>query len=270
MEKPTPFDLNEAIRRWQQNLGASPAFKADNLEELASHLRASVQKLMADGISEEEAFQIATQRIGERGSLEREFAKVNPAVNRSLPVILFWIVAGIYILQLVYVVPMVVLFLGLLLSKLNLDFLPFFKSFSKMVHWLAYCEMPNLCRTAFLLVVVLAFCLCWRLITGGWKGFRVFAISRFEGLARTKPILTALCLAAFAIVAFCSATIAIICSSMYFNPDASYGVNWGSLAGDIFINAVLVLTMVFLARRGLRKISPTDGTLHDRTVSGSR
>jgi hypothetical protein len=56
MENRTPFDLNEAIRRWQQNLGASPALNADDLEELASHLRALVQKLQADGLSEEEAF----------------------------------------------------------------------------------------------------------------------------------------------------------------------------------------------------------------------
>jgi hypothetical protein len=89
MENPTPFDLNAAIRRWQQELGASPAFGAENLEELASHLRASVQKLKGDGFLEEEAFRMATRRRGERGELEREYAKVNPAANRSLPVILF-------------------------------------------------------------------------------------------------------------------------------------------------------------------------------------
>jgi hypothetical protein len=77
MENPTPFDLNEAIRRWRENLGASPALSVDNLEELASHLRASVQQLQADGLSEEEAFLAATRRLGERGALEREFAKVD-------------------------------------------------------------------------------------------------------------------------------------------------------------------------------------------------
>ena len=76
MENPTPFDLNEAIRRWQEKLGRSPAIGADNLEELASHLRASVQRLKAGGLSEEEAFVIATRRIGERGGLEQEYAKV--------------------------------------------------------------------------------------------------------------------------------------------------------------------------------------------------
>jgi hypothetical protein len=79
MENPTPFDLNEAIRRWQINLGASPAFKADNLEELESHLRASVQRLQSKGLSEEEGFLIALRRIGERSLLEREYAKVHPS-----------------------------------------------------------------------------------------------------------------------------------------------------------------------------------------------
>ncbi len=82
MENQTPFDLNEAIRRWQQSLAASPALSADNLEELASHLRASVQSLQADGLSEEEAFLAATRRLGERGALEREFAKINQDETR--------------------------------------------------------------------------------------------------------------------------------------------------------------------------------------------
>ena len=56
MENQTPFDLNEAIRRWQQNLSDSPAFKADNLEELASHLRASVQRLKAMGFRKRRRF----------------------------------------------------------------------------------------------------------------------------------------------------------------------------------------------------------------------
>jgi hypothetical protein len=75
MENRTPFNLNEAIRRWQQDLAASPALSADNVEELASHLRASVQSLQADGLSEEESFLAATQRLGEHGALEREFGK---------------------------------------------------------------------------------------------------------------------------------------------------------------------------------------------------
>jgi hypothetical protein len=102
MENRTPFDLSEAIRRWQQNLGASPALSADNLEELASRLRASVQKLQADGLSEKEAFLAATRRLGERGALEREFAKV--AAGRTMR-------------RLAFIVPLLVLFGALLASR---------------------------------------------------------------------------------------------------------------------------------------------------------
>ena len=77
MEEPTPFDLNEAIRRWQQNLGASPAFAADNLEELASHLCASVQRLKEAGLSEEESFLVASRRLGGADALNCEFSKLN-------------------------------------------------------------------------------------------------------------------------------------------------------------------------------------------------
>jgi hypothetical protein len=96
MENRTPFDLNEAIRRWQQNLGASPALNADNVEELVSHLRASVQRLQADGLSVEEAFLAATRRLGERAAMEREFAKVRMSNSGTrFTLCLVWLAVGI-------------------------------------------------------------------------------------------------------------------------------------------------------------------------------
>lgn len=92
MENPTPFDLNEAIRRWQHDLGASPAFCADNLEELASHLRASVHKLKTAGLSEEEAFFVAARRLGGLDELSSEFGKVNDGLVWRAR--LLWMVAG--------------------------------------------------------------------------------------------------------------------------------------------------------------------------------
>ena len=145
MENPNPFDLNEAIRRWQQDLGASPAFKADNLEELASHLRASVQRLKANGLTEAEAFQVASRRIGERGSLEREFAKVNPAVNWPLPLVLFWTVAGLYLFEVVS---------QLVLGLSN-----------------AYLPAPLSRVPARTMLVVMVIVLAVRWTTGSWRGF---------------------------------------------------------------------------------------------------
>jgi len=77
MENPTSFDLNLTIQRWRENLGQSPAFRSENLNELESHLRDSIATLQTRGLSSEEAFMVAAKRIGKGGALETEFAKVN-------------------------------------------------------------------------------------------------------------------------------------------------------------------------------------------------
>lgn len=77
METATPFDLNQAIQRWRENLGQSPAFRRENLDELGSHLRDSIAALQTRGLSAEEAFMVATKRVGRDGLLEAEFGKVN-------------------------------------------------------------------------------------------------------------------------------------------------------------------------------------------------
>lgn len=77
METTTRFDLNRAIQQWRENLGQSPAFRSENLHELETHLRDSIATLQRQGLSAEEAFFVAANRIGERRSLETEFGKVN-------------------------------------------------------------------------------------------------------------------------------------------------------------------------------------------------
>lgn len=77
METTTSFDLNRAIREWRENLAQSPAFRSENLDELESHLRDSVTTLQTRGLSAEEAFMVAANRIGKGGALESEFGKVN-------------------------------------------------------------------------------------------------------------------------------------------------------------------------------------------------
>lgn len=53
------------------------AWARSHMGNVSSRLRACVQRLKVTGLSEEEAFHIATQRIGERGALEQEYAKIN-------------------------------------------------------------------------------------------------------------------------------------------------------------------------------------------------
>jgi len=92
MENTAPFDLNRATQHWRENLAQSPTFQSENLNELESHLRDSVAALQLRGLSAEEAFLIATRRIGKGSSLESEFGKVNGTavwLDRF-----FWILIG--------------------------------------------------------------------------------------------------------------------------------------------------------------------------------
>jgi len=89
------FDLNHAIQNWRESLAQSPALRAENLNELESHLRDSIATLQVRGLSTEEAFMVAAKRIGESEGLEREFRKVNKAsawLDRLL-----WMLIGIQV-----------------------------------------------------------------------------------------------------------------------------------------------------------------------------
>ena len=75
--KTESFDLKLAIQRWRENLAQSPAFRSENLNELESHLRDSTATLQTRGLSEAEAFLIASRRVGDGPQLETEFRKIN-------------------------------------------------------------------------------------------------------------------------------------------------------------------------------------------------
>jgi len=92
METKTAFNLNTAIQRWREHLSQSPHFRPENLEELETHLHDAVAALRDKALSEEEAFLVATRRIGGAPALEPEFAKVNGRevwMNRLL-----WMLVG--------------------------------------------------------------------------------------------------------------------------------------------------------------------------------
>jgi len=95
MENPTAFDLNHAISRWRDDLRQSPYFREENLAELEAHLRDSVAELQGRGLTDEEAFLLATRRIGDPERLDPEFAKVNRGqvwLNRVL-----WMLVGVQV-----------------------------------------------------------------------------------------------------------------------------------------------------------------------------
>lgn len=92
MENQASFNLNQKLRAWRENLGQSPALHSENLNELESHLRDSISRLQAAGLSGEEAFLIAVRRVGSEGALGEEFGKVN---RRAVWMDhLFWMLIG--------------------------------------------------------------------------------------------------------------------------------------------------------------------------------
>lgn len=72
------FDLETAIQQWQQRLAGEPSVSADGLAELEEHLRTAIDELRSKGLSAQEAYHIATHRLGEPKAIGTEFQQVNP------------------------------------------------------------------------------------------------------------------------------------------------------------------------------------------------
>lgn len=71
------FDLSKSTADWLGDLRQSGAFEDSDLEELESHLKEEMEQLTDKGLSEKEAFWVATSRLGDREELPEEYAKAN-------------------------------------------------------------------------------------------------------------------------------------------------------------------------------------------------
>ena len=69
-------DLEKQITEWRRQMLAAGINTPVPLEELESHLREEVAKLMKSGLSGQKAFEIAAGRMGQPEILKREFKKV--------------------------------------------------------------------------------------------------------------------------------------------------------------------------------------------------
>ena len=86
------FDLNRALADWRQDMHAQRTLSGADLDELEDHLREEIAQLTGQGLSEEEAFQVARMRLGSPRDLGGEFAMADPAGRRSFR--LRWMVVG--------------------------------------------------------------------------------------------------------------------------------------------------------------------------------
>lgn len=89
------FELNKAIKNWRNELSNEEAMTGEGVEELESHLYEQVDSLITTGLSEEEAFMVATHRIGQKEEISQEFAMINSHVIWRTRV--SWIAIGILI-----------------------------------------------------------------------------------------------------------------------------------------------------------------------------
>ena len=71
------FDLESQIRKWRSHVQAAGTLGAQDVEELESHLRDSIDELTGRGVSVEEAFIVSIRRMGDAEALHDEFAKVS-------------------------------------------------------------------------------------------------------------------------------------------------------------------------------------------------
>jgi hypothetical protein len=91
----TMFQLESAIENWRKHLSQNQTMLSEDLDELEGHLRDEMDSLMLAGLNEEEAFMVASHRLGDDAAVAQEFAKVNLSVVWKRRLI--WMLFGIFI-----------------------------------------------------------------------------------------------------------------------------------------------------------------------------
>jgi len=73
------FNFDQAIADWRRQMADGGTKSSSVLDELESHLREETQKQIHSGLTEQEAFEIAVQRMGKVSALKDEFRKIGGA-----------------------------------------------------------------------------------------------------------------------------------------------------------------------------------------------
>ncbi|RYZ91795.1 MAG: hypothetical protein EOP47_30970, partial [Sphingobacteriaceae bacterium] len=97
-------DLDARLKSWKNSFAHTALTQVD-IEELAGHLENSYNDMLAIGLTEHEAWLIASYRIGEPEVIKEEFEKVNDhvPVNRNW-LMLLWGAVSLLILQAIFIV----------------------------------------------------------------------------------------------------------------------------------------------------------------------
>ena len=76
------FDLDKQIACWRKQFLNDSAIYGDEVEELENHVRDAVERLVAEGYTEREAFLEATRLLGDPTMLRREYTNSRPLLER--------------------------------------------------------------------------------------------------------------------------------------------------------------------------------------------
>ena len=77
-------DLEQSIAQWLKQLLAAGIKTPSPLEELENHLREEIERQMKSGLSEQDVFHSAVEKIGQAHVLQSEFSKINRPGIRQL------------------------------------------------------------------------------------------------------------------------------------------------------------------------------------------
>ena len=86
------FQLEDQLREWSNRFSQTEAMRHSDVEELECHVRDSVEALTASGLDAQEAFLIATHRLGDPDALGGEYRQAN--CQRVWEKRAFWMAAG--------------------------------------------------------------------------------------------------------------------------------------------------------------------------------
>ena len=75
------FNLDTAITEWRRQMLEAGIKTPVPLEELEIHLREEIERQLKSGLSEQEIFDSAVQKIGPAHTIQYEFEKVEKAAE---------------------------------------------------------------------------------------------------------------------------------------------------------------------------------------------
>ena len=93
MEPNTNTNLNSLVDNWRNHAAQEDSIGAQQLAELESHLLDSVDQLREAGLNDEEAFLIASRRLGQPQELAIEYRAADPGLQWRKR--LTWMLAGV-------------------------------------------------------------------------------------------------------------------------------------------------------------------------------